>query len=65
MACTHHLLKCVNCVWYCQICGARVDKPKPAKPAKPAEAATGAKEAVTEAAEQPKKRRTRKGATKE
>lgn len=59
MACTHHLLKCVNCVWYCQICGARVDKPKPA------EAATGAKEAVTEAAEQPKKRRTRKGATKE
>lgn len=56
MVCTHHILKCVNCVWYCQICGARVDMPKPA------EKATGATEAATE----PKKRRTtKKGATKE
>lgn len=57
--CTHHIYKCVNGVFYCCICGARIDPPKLA------EAATEAKEAVTEAAEQPKKRRTRKGATKE
>ena len=29
--CTHHILKSVNCVYYCQLCGARVDAPKPAE----------------------------------
>ena len=53
MECTHNVLKCVNCVFYCQICGARVDMPKSA------EKATGATEAVTEP---PKKRRTKKEA---
>lgn len=51
--CTHHIYKSVNCVYYCQICGARIDPPAPAKPAEqPAEAATQGTEK--------KPRRTRK-----
>ena len=55
MACTHHFLKCVNCVFYCDICGARVDPPKAA------EAATEAKAAPTE---RPKRKTAKKGAEK-
>ena len=53
MACTHHIVKCINCVKYCEICGARLDTP--------AEAATEAKAAATE---RPKRKASKKGATK-
>ena len=56
MECKHHIVKCVNCVKYCQICGARLDTPMPV------EAATEAKAAATE---RPKRKAAKKGATKE
>lgn len=56
MECKHHIVKCVNCVKYCQICGARLDAPAPV------EAATEAKAAATE---RPKRKAAKKGATKE
>ena len=52
--CEHKRLRCTDGVFYCLDCGAKVDTPTPVK------TATGAAEATTEAAEQPKKRRTRK-----
>lgn len=55
MACTHHIVKCVNCVRYCEICGARLDT------LAPAEAATEAKAAATE---RPKRKTAKKGETK-
>ena len=51
MKCTHHALKRVNGVFYCDICGARVNIKKPA------EAQEGAKAAPTEGV---KKRKGRK-----
>ena len=55
MDCKHPIVKCVNCVKYCEICGARIDTQKPA------ETATEAKAAATE---RPKRKATKKGATK-
>lgn len=56
MKCTHHIYKSVNCVYYCCLCGARIDPPKKEKP--PAEAAQAAAEG-----NEPKKRgRARKQA---
>ena len=58
MACEHKRLRCTDGIFYCLDCGARVDAPKAP------EAAREGKTAATEAQE-PKKRRARKGATKE
>ena len=49
MACEHKRVKCVNCVFICMDCGAKLDPPAIALPEK---------------AEPPKKRATRKGAAK-
>ena len=36
MACEHERIKCVNCEFYCVICGEKLTPPqKPAEPEKP------------------------------
>lgn len=56
MNCTHHLFKCVNNVYYCTLCGARIEPPKPA--AEEPERKIGF--ANDKEAEAPKRRRTAK-----
>lgn len=58
MACEHKRLCCIDCMFFCLDCGAKVEPPKAP------EAARDGKAAATEAQE-PKNRRTRKGAAKE
>lgn len=54
MECKHHIVKCVNNVYYCSICGARLGK------AKPEEAPAAPQETAPEAEEQTKKRKPRR-----
>ena len=54
MECRHHIVKCVNNVYYCSICGARLGK------AKPEEAPAAPPETAPEAGEQTKKRKPRR-----
>ena len=63
VACEHKRLRCTNGVFYCQDCGARLDPPETTEDAERVTSASGRK--IGFDAEKPKRRSTKKGATKE
>ena len=58
MNCTHHLFKCVNNVYYCTLCGARIEPKEPEKEEPERKRKIGFVNDTE--AEAPKKRRTAK-----